>query len=317
MTLTSVQERTLVELMASKEERPVFSLDLAESLRSSLEERLAPVAARVAEGDQLWATKARLTNLHQRCEGLFVANELREGEFEYGFKLAVGNVSHKAIEVSVFRPGVPEAELVERALEKLRGDDSRFDEYVEALDDVDRAEIEAEAVRRTTLFRATLPPIERSWAPVVELPLKVELLDRRIVLYGQPDISLGSQDEVEPMRARRLFIELKTGQDRPEYDEDLRFYALCAALRFGVPPFRVATLLLDDGSWRTQDVSPELLESAARRVIGYFERAIELVGGREPNLRPGAWCGWCPRRNTCAESTARDPVVVEEPAAVR
>ncbi|MGH2740435.1 MAG: PD-(D/E)XK nuclease family protein [Actinomycetota bacterium] len=317
MPLTSVQERTLVELMASKEERPVFSADLADGLRSTLEKRLAPIAERIDDGDQLWATKARLTNLHLRCEGLFAANEFREGEFEYGFKLAVGNVTHKAVEVSVFRPGVPEAELVQRALEKLRRDDSRFDEYVERLDDVDHAEIEAESVRRTTLFRATLPPIERAWAPVVELPLKVELLDRRVVLYGQPDISLGSQDEEDPMRARRLFLELKTGQDRPEYDEDLRFYALCATLRFGVPPFRVATLLLDDGTWRIQDVTPDLLEAAARRVVGYFERAIDLVNGAEPALRPGAWCAWCPRRNTCPESTAKDPVVVGESQAVR
>lgn len=305
MNLTPVQERTLVELMASKEERPLFPADLAERLRASLEQRLAPIAARVADGDQLWATKARLTNLHLRCEGLFAANELREGEFEYGFKLAVGNVTHKSVEVSVFRPGLPEAELVERAVAKLRREDGRFDQYMESLDDVDGAEIEAEAVRRTALFRATIPPIQRAWGPVVELPLKVELADGRIVLYGQPDISLGVQNDSEPMRARRMFLELKTGQDRPEYDEDLRFYALCATLRFGVPPFRVATLLLDDGTWRIQDVSPDLLEAAVRRVGDYFERAIELVTGAEPQLRPGAWCQWCPRRMTCPESTAK------------
>ncbi len=41
MALTPVQERTLVDLMGSRDERPIFDPGLAERLRSELEERVA------------------------------------------------------------------------------------------------------------------------------------------------------------------------------------------------------------------------------------------------------------------------------------
>jgi hypothetical protein len=47
----------------------------------------------------------------------------------------------------------------------------------------------------------------------------------------------------------------------------MRFYALLLALRFGVPPYRVATLYLDSGEWQAEDVDARVLERAADRVV--------------------------------------------------
>jgi hypothetical protein len=302
VTLTPVQERTLVELMGSRRDRPVFPRGLAEQLRADLERRLAPAVERLPAERPLWVTKARLTDLHLRCEGLFVSNELREGAFEYSLPLAVGNVVHAAVEVAISVPDRTEGELVEAAIRRLRRDDARFGGYLDALDVLDRADLEAESVRQLVLFRATFPPLERAWTPAVELPLKTDLVGGRVILYARPDLCLGSTDPVEPMRARRLLVELKTGAERPEHDEDLRLYALAATLRLGVPPFRVATVLLESGSWRFQDVTEDLLWSALRRVADGCLRAAGLLAGESPSLRPGAWCRWCARAPTCPEA---------------
>jgi len=303
--VTSVQRRLMDELI-SVEDFPRFRSELADDLREELDRRLEPAVAALREDDQLWVTKARLIDLHSRCEGLYLANVLGEGTFEYSTQLALGSVVHRAVEIGVYRPALSEGELVERAVELLRRDDDRFDSFLQLLGDGEAAELEAEAVRRVMLFRNTFPPLPKSWAPVVELPLKAALAKDRVMLSVRPDLCLGTADREDPTRATRLLIELKTGAERPEHDEDVRLYALAATLRFGVPPYRVATVNLDAGSWRAQDVTEDLLRGALRRVADGCVRAAELLAGAEPNLRPGAWCNWCARRSGCPAAAKDD-----------
>ena len=84
----------------------------------------------------------------------------------------------------------------------------------------------------------------------------------------------------------------------------MRFYALLIALRYGAPPYRVATLFLESGEWQAEDVTDETLGRAMDRVLAAARTALELRGGREPSLRPGPWCAWCPRATSCP---AADP----------
>jgi hypothetical protein len=305
MALTPVQERTLADLMAGDVARPTFPRELASRLVSLVERLVGPALSGLPEGQRIVLSKSGLTSLHARCEGLYLANAMGEGMFEFSLPLAVGKLVHKSIEVDVVGERLAESELVEKALHRLRASDTEFDLFVEALDGVERAELVGEAIRQVVLFRGTLPPLQKSWAPVSELRVKRELLGGRLLLTGAIDLSLGRPREDAPMEARRLFIELKTGMERPEFVDDLRFYALVATLRFGVPPFRVATLMLEDGTYRPEDVTEDLLEAAARRAADAASRHVALLTGQEPVLRPGPWCGWCPRRDTCPESMTR------------
>jgi hypothetical protein len=306
MSLTPVQERTRLEVMGYGEDRPLFSRGLAHDLRGDLERRLAPAVARLAEGRDLWLSKAKLTNLHARCEGLFLASELEEGVFTYGPQLAVGNVVHKAVEIGVYARHLDDAELAERAVDRLRDGDDAFATYLGLIDDVEAAELVGEAVRQVSWFRTTFPPLERSWNPVVEWPLRVPMADGRVVLSARPDLVLGSPDRDEPMRARRLVMELKGGQDRPEQDDDVRFYALVMTLSHGVPPFRVVNVNLQSGSCRPQQVTEDLLWSAVRRVADGAVNAADVLADREPRLQGGPWCRWCPRSQTCPSSSVRE-----------
>jgi hypothetical protein len=85
----------------------------------------------------------------------------------------------------------------------------------------------------------------------------------------------------------------------------MRFYALLMTLRFGVPPYRVASLFLDSGEWQAEEVSEETLFHAADRVVAAAPGARALLGGREPSLTPGSWCAWCPRAFVCPSAEPR------------
>ena len=141
-----------------------------------------------------------------------------------------------------------------------------------------------EVARRTALFEGSFPPLRelrRELAPIAELSMKAELLGGSLVVSGKVDLVLGRPDRTQPMRAQRLLIDLKTGGAYPEHAEDNRAYALLHTLRFGVPPYRVASFFLEGGTWQAEDVHEELLFHAADRVI-----AAARVGGVAS--RPGA-----------------------------
>jgi hypothetical protein len=104
---------------------------------------------------------------------------------------------------------------------------------------------------------------------------------------------------MQPHRAQRLLIDLKTGGAYPEHAEDNRAYALVHTLRFGVPPYRVASLFLEGGTWQVEDVHEEVLFHAADRVIAAARSAASLRAGRAEQLTPGRWCAWCPRSQRC------------------
>jgi hypothetical protein len=302
MQLTPVQERTLASLMAAEAPRPTFARDLPTRLAALLGSLTASALSSMPNGERVVLSKSGLTNLHARCEGLYAANAMEEGTFEFSLPLAVGNLVHKAVEADVVGERLPEPDLVGKALRRLCAADATFGSFIESLDEIERSELRGEAIRQVTLFRATLPPLQKSWAPIPELRIRHELLGGRLLLTGTVDLSLGRPRDEAPMEGRRLFIELKTGMERPEYVDDLRFYALVATLRFGVPPFRVATLFLEDGSYRQEDVTEDLLEAAVRRAAAAATKHVSLLNGDEPILRPGPWCWWCPRNATCPEA---------------
>ncbi|HYU57153.1 MAG TPA: PD-(D/E)XK nuclease family protein [Actinomycetota bacterium] len=298
--LTPVQRRTLDDLMGATVPRPVFGEDLAGRLRAEVE---GGVAALSFPDPPVWLGKHRL-NDHGRCEGLFVAGLLGEGAaFEHRPQTAAGSLAHKAIELDVPRGRAdPTPALVERAAARLAEGDTGFAAFWEGLDPLEASEISQMAVRLAEQFRASFPPLQTSWTPVTELSVRQEF--GPVIVSGRMDLVLGAQDREVPMRARRIALDLKSGRAWPEFPEDMRLYALLMTLRFGVPPFRVASVFLDSGEWQAEDVTEDTLFHAAGRVVRAAEAAAALLAGGEPDLRPGSWCSWCPRAPSCPVAAA-------------
>ena len=117
------------------------------------------------------------------------------------------------------------------------------------------------------------------------------------MLSGKVDLTVG---RAEGLRAGKVLVDLKTGGFSPSHREDLRFYALVETLRLGVPPRVLATYYLDGGRLQQEPVGEPLLRGALERVVDGAEAAAALLHqGREPVLKAGPPCRWCPRRLTC------------------
>jgi PD-(D/E)XK nuclease superfamily len=302
--LTAVQLRTLRDLIQG--ETPRDGEALATAARARLEGALASMGVKGGR-DPLWLSKGRLVQ-HDRCEGTFQAGLLGEGpQFEHSENTAAGALFHKIIEVDVgSRHEFDPRAVAERAATRLEAEDRSFAAHWASLDELDRFALVTEGTRRAEGFRASFPPLGPGGAaaPLPELKLRVELAGGAAVLSGKIDLLLMRQDPSGSRTPIRLALDLKTGTPRSEHAEDMRFYALLMALRYGVPPFRVATFFLESGEWQAEDVTGETLGHAVDRVLAAATTALELRAGREPSLTSGPWCGWCPRRESCPAAGA-------------
>jgi hypothetical protein len=289
------QDEVLAALGARPHERPEFDPRLRHELRAELEERLAPVAGRLPDGEVLWVSKHLLSSVHG-CEGFFLAREAED--FAWSTQTARGSVSHKAIELSVSWRGDPSAgELVDEAIARLIAGDARIGDYLGGLREGERAELHGEATERVNMFLECFPRLEPRWRPVAESRLRADLNEDRIVLSGKVDLTVGRADG---LRAGKVLVDLKTGGFSPSHREDLRFYALVETLRLGVPPRVLATYYLDGGRLQQEPVSEALLRGALERVVDGAAAAVALLhDGREAVLKAGPPCRWCPRRDTC------------------
>jgi hypothetical protein len=309
--LTAVQRRTREGLIGLGK-GPDVAPDLAVELRARLEERVDPgevAKAGWSLARPLWVGKG-LMNDRDRCDGLLDARIRHEGPpFEHSPTSGAGVLFHRAIELDVASErGVDIRSLCERAARGKADFDKGFGSFWNGLDELDRAELLAEAGRLVSLFRDSFPPLPRSWQPQTELPLRVRLAEGRIVLSGTPDLVLG--------RSRRLVVDLKSGGAWPEHPEDVRFYALLMLLRTGLAPYRVATFFLQSGEWQSEDVTRDTVEHAADRVVESVTAAVRLAGGAQPELKPGPHCSWCPRSSGCpaaARSISVDGVDARSP----
>lgn len=306
-TSTPAQTRVRDELLAWDAERPVVDPELASTLRATLEDGARAVFARhdvpdpPQDGwryaDSVWVSKSRLDRLV--CDGLY--RSALEEPFTYNAAIAVGTLSHRAIELdhATRRAHTPEA-VVERAWHEAateQGD--ALAAFANGLDDIDAASLRQEVEQLLTEHRDVWPPLPSGLHVRGEQSVRVELLGGRVVLQGTPDLTIG---RVRDDRARMLLVDLKTGLRRPEVErQELRFYALLLTLKHGQPPFRWAAHYVAEGAWDVEDYRPELLDTAVRRTLDSIDQAVRLMDPDvEERLRAGRWCRFCPRRDSCA-----------------
>jgi hypothetical protein len=296
MSLNPAQQQ-VVELLGRRE--PVtFEHELGAELAMLLESELADLED-VLEGQPLWVSKHDLVTVHG-CETHHLA---AAGTFEWSVATVRGAVAHKAIELSVFWRGeAPPAVLVEEAVERVAESERGLARFVAGLSAGSRAQLVGEANDLVAKFQECFPPLKPAWRPVAESRAYVELLGGRLVLTGKVDLTLGGAKGLE---AGKVIIDLKTGMPTVHHRDDLRFYALLETIKLGVPPRKVATYYLDAARPSVEDVTEDLLVAAARRAIAGIRTIVELTRlSREPTLRPGPSCRWCPRQAECEPGLA-------------
>jgi len=317
VTTTVAQARVVSDVLAWGATRPVPPTDLADRLLARTTSAIgAWIEARERRGEQrsrpLLVTKTRLSRLV--CDGL----QREPAPYVHAWANVRGTLVHGAIESDIDGSRArPVEEVVEATWHRLAtdrpGDPSSVGAWLNARDGEERKTMLAEAATLLSGFREVWPDLAA--APIrlrTEHRMVVILGGRSVQLQGVPDLLIDSV--VEDGRARSLLIDLKTGMPRGQRDRDeLRFYALLATLRGGVPPFRWATLYVTEGRIEHEDLSEAVLATAADRVADAVLQAARLLeaepAGPEERLAGGAWCSGCRRAPIC-------PVAVTGPVGV-
>jgi hypothetical protein len=312
-TSTVAQERLVDELLAWGSPRPLVPEGLAERLLGRMTQAVGEwldLRANRAPGTgrPLLITKTRLTRL--TCDGL----QREPVPYVHAWANARGTLTHAAIELDVDGSRVSASEQVAQAAWRRlatdrAGDPSSLAAWLNARDDGERTLLLEETTALLDGFREVWPHLAGTVVDVhTELRLVTELGGGAIRLQGVPDIIVASR--LRDQHARTLIVDLKTGMPRGQQDRDeLRFYALLATLRDGLPPFRWATLYVTEGRIEHEDLSEGVLAAAAERVADGVRQAsriarVELASDEE-RLLAGAWCSRCQRESRCPVAAAR------------
>ena len=294
--LSPVQQEIVDQIGAKRETWPEFPAELRYELRGELEKGMAEHVARLpANHDGIYANKHKVSSVHG-CEKRYLA-ELDSWD-GWSVPLARGTVVHKAIEFSLNWRGTPSpAELVDEAIASLEFGSQNIAEFLQQMTNAERAQLRGDSVDLVTKFDECWPPLKKHWRPVTESKVRLDLFDSKVMLQGKIDLTLG---RAEGNKAGKVLIDLKSGSFRPDHLHDLRFYALIEAVRIGVPPRRLASYYLDQGRFHPEDVSEEMLFTAAQRVIDGVNRMIELeLDSSDPRIATSPACKWCRALETC------------------
>lgn len=297
--LNPAQRRVVDDLLGLRQPRPPVEGDAGRRWGERLEDRLAGATTLLPPGADLFLGKSKLDALD--CDGRFL--DQRDQPFRWSVSILRGRLAHTAIELD--QHGGRErrvADVVTGAWEKLATGRGGEGEFLETLGGVDADALRGQAADTVREFRDCFPLLP-AWVDVrAELRFRIPLCGGVITLQGQPDLVVGRAQHAG--QRRLLLLDLKTGgRYPPQHRADMRFYALLATLKYGVPPFRVATYYLDEAGWDAEDVDDDVLEAAVRTVEDKARRAARLEFDPPPehelHLVAGSACNWCGRAPGC------------------
>lgn len=293
--LNPAQQQVLDELGTT--ERPTFRDDLRDHLRFEIEQAIEEaISDAYADTDEkLFLSKHKIGMLHG-CETRFLAEEA--AEFSWNVPSARGTVAHKAIELSITRRGNPTPiELTEDAMARLEADNRSISEFIQNLNEADRADLVGKVNSFVSTFMETFPPLSRKWRPVAESRVRADLCGDKVALQGAIDLSLG---HARGNQAGKVLIDMKTGAPHVSHIEDLRFYALLETMKTGVPPRLLVNYYLEAGQPRSEAVTEDMLWSTSMRVVDAIHKYLDLrAQTREPTIIPSGICRFCPVLKEC------------------
>ena len=277
--------------------RPTPDVALIAAARAHLEAAAAAWAEAVPQGVVVRVTKEAVAGV-RRCElrhldGL--GRRLEPGQ-------PVPAVVRGRLVDAVFRQvattgGVGDDPLAD-AVAACAAEGEPVEADLTALSEDERQQVRAEVVAATATLVASWPTLPVGAGLRTQERLLVALAGGRVVLSGRPDLAIGRPTR---HRAGVLVCEAKSGCFRAAHLEDLRFYALFEALRWGVAPFRGVVWSLGDGRLEALDIDADLLWSETLRVADAVNRLTRLAAGEAPRASANPLCPSCPRLPGCAD----------------
>jgi hypothetical protein len=292
--LNPAQQAVADGLLSLRAGSPRVDNDTVEHIRRGFTERTQwAVDALDEAGETLWVSK------HNISAALGCETRWQYGDdFSWNVPNAVGTVAHRAAELLlVGRLDATPFDAVVAAMELIREENTEFAAFLDDGPPARTAAVRADATTHVTSLVDGFPLLPKRMYPRTEQWFQATLGSRTIQLNARPDLALGRPAGPD---ARSMLVDLKTGAPRQAHVDDLRFYALVFMLRWGAPPWRIASYYAPDGTWAAEEVDADVLEAAARRTSDAILRMAEIVSSqRPPGLSPGPGCQWCALSTTC------------------
>jgi len=291
--LNPIQFEVLSTLRVPEDWRPLDPGVVA-AVETLLVETLAPLRGRFTAENPLRINKNGLSTVHG-CEKFHV--EQKRQPFAWNVNTVRGTIVHKAVELLLnWRGPVTPADVVDEAIASI-ADNPResASDFLDQLPAAQMAELRGAVMSAVTNFVDCFPPLKRQWRPLVEYSVLYDLFDKSVQFNTRMDLVIGQP-------GRRVLIDLKTGRVTPTHRDDLRYYALIETLRTRQAPRLLASYALDSARLDEEEVSEGVLQAAVRRTAAGAIAIAELqLKSREPRVRPGMQCRWCPVAGECAE----------------
>jgi len=276
--------------------RPAPQPDLVAAARAHLEAAAAAWAEMVPAGVVVRVTKDAVTSV-RRCEARHLAELAARG---LGDVLVVPAMVRGRLVDSLFRQvatiGGISDDPVADALAGCAAEGEAVD--LDALGVEEQEQVRAEVRAAGASLVATWPALPVGSPVRTQERVLVTLAGGRVLLSGRPDLSIGRPTR---MKAGVLVVEAKSGSFRPAHLDELRFYVLIEALRWGVAPFRAMVWSLGDGRLEAVDVDSDLLWSETLRVADAITRLTRLAAGEEPRSSANPLCPSCPLLDSCPD----------------
>jgi len=272
---------------------------LIAAARSHLEAAAAAWAEAVPEGVVVRVTKEAVASV-RRCELRHLDGLGRRLEPGQPVPAVVRGRLVDAVFRQVATTGGVGGDPLADAVAACAAEGEPVEADLAALSEDQRQQVRAEVEAATATLVASWPTLPVGAGLRTQERLLVALAGGRVVLSGRPDLAIGRPTR---HRAGVLVCEAKSGCFRAAHLEDLRFYALLEALRWGVAPFRGVVWSLGDGRLEALDIDADLLWSETLRVADAVTRLTRLAAGEAPRASANPLCPSCPRLPGCADGS--------------
>lgn len=263
--------------------QPPPGRDLVAALRHDLSER-----ARGLPTDRTWRVTKRIAASLAACGRYGTAELRRELETPRTRAMDLGTVFEAGVR-AWFAYGAQRhaGDDVDLWLEAVAADGGAVELDVDQQLDV--------VTRRERLVERL--GIEEAWWPRTEVRARVDLVDH-VLLTGRFDLVVGGAGSGRPHHLIEIKSSLALSE---EHEDELRFYALLAALRYDPAPASVILLGPGDevADARQLVINEDALGESAQFVANALEIAVRRING-DPTERVGPRCGQCPFRDDCA-----------------
>jgi len=295
--LSSKQINTLNTILSLGTERPQSPIDFSNDLKKN-------ILSIISENMKNWSNgnfyfNKNIFSMAEKCDGLLLASKSNINKENYNPNIIIGNLSHKAIQIS-YTHGIKNVnEIIANLIDSIKDNDSDEDRYYNSLSFSKQSDIISQVTSRVTSFIDDWPTLQPMWSPRFEENISSKV--GKILFASRIDLVIGRPNNEN--KRTMLLVDFKTGNLNESHQDEAYFYALLSTLRHDIMPWRSIVYSLASGEYTELDLTSNQLYEFSTKIANSVNKSINLLLEKNlPVLTPGDHCNWCPVSNTCVSS---------------